>query len=76
MLYNLSFSSSFQTDISSKYFSFKLKLCISGPDPCPKSSPAASASDMYSFAFLTESGTLNPFARFAAIALDNVHPVP
>ena len=57
-------------------FYFKSKLCISGPEPAPKSSSARSASDTYFFAFFTDPDMENPLARFAEIALDKVHPVP
>jgi hypothetical protein len=35
-----------------------------------------SAPDIYFFAFSIEFSRLYPFARFDAIALDRVHPVP
>ena len=53
-----------------------IKLCFIGPAPFPKSRPAASASEIYYFAFFIDSARLNPLARLAEMALDKVHPVP
>ena len=52
------------------------KAWFMGPEPCPRSSIAARAPEMYSFARLTDSQRPNPFARLAAIALESVQPVP
>ena len=49
---------------------------IYGPFPCPRFSIALIAPLMYAFAFFTDSSTGNPFARFAATALESVQPVP
>ena len=47
-----------------------------GPQPFPKSSIADNAPDIYSFALETDSDNDKPLARFAAIALESVQPVP
>ena len=47
-----------------------------GPLPFPRSSIAARAPEIYSFALSTEVSRSNPFARFDAMALERVQPVP
>ena len=47
-----------------------------GPDPFPRSSPAAKAPEIYSFATATASLSSMPLAKLAAMALDRVQPVP
>ena len=56
--------------------SYRLNAWFIGPEPCPKSSMAANAPEIYSFDFCTDSASENPLERLDAIALDNVQPVP
>ena len=56
------------------------KMCIrdrsKGPLPWPRSSMAARAPERYALAFVTAVSRSWPLARFAAMALERVQPVP
>ena len=61
---------------SALYFPVRSKPWSIGPLPFPRSSMALRAPDRYAFARSTAHSRSDPFARFDAIALESVQPVP